>query len=168
MMRYMKKILSAITAAAVFLLFPMISCTAEDTVIDQDSASNIGIINVEYNAETEYTVVIPAGVTFTDTEKVQERGIEARNVMLPEGNSLHVTVSSLNNFRIINGDSYIVYSLEVNHNPTPETESNNVLTVAAGEKSGWAILIFSTDLDKENALYAGKYSDILTFTVAIS
>ncbi len=165
MKTYIRFLFAFILSLAVMFLQP--ECAAEET-IDQDSAVGAGTMNIEYNAGTEYTIVIPAGVTFTDSEKTAERGIEARNVILPESSSLNVSISSKNNFRMMNGVSYIEYSLKINGNKTPDSDPYDIMILHAGEKSGWALLDFSTELDKSGVSYAGNYSDTLTFTISIS
>lgn len=161
----MKKILSVIISVVIALWMPMNLLAAEE--ITQDSNEKSGKISVDYNAGVTYNVTIPASVTFTDAEKSVERGIQASNVVLDEGSSLYVEVSSLNGFKMKNGDGSIDYKLMVNYNTTPKEDHYDILIVHAGESSGWAILDFITELDKRNALYAGKYTDTLTFTVTI-
>ena len=43
-----------------------------------------------------------------------------------------------------------------------------MMNVEAGEHSGGAILDFTTELDWVHALYAGNYTDTLTFTAEVS
>lgn len=161
----MKKVMSIIMAAIITLGLS-VSAFAESS-ITQDSEEKRGNTNVDYSLGVSYTVTIPASVTFTDTQKEVERGLLASNVILNEGSTLSISVSSLNGFVMRNGEGYIDYSLKVNYNAIPEENNFDVLIVYAGESSGWAVLTFTTDLNKENALYAGKYTDTLTFTVSV-
>lgn len=163
----LKKILSFIMSAALFLIMPGAAPTAAEEDITYDSTEKSGKINIDYSMEVSYTVTIPASVTFSDNEKQAERSIQARDVMLNEGSALNVNVSSLNNFKMKNGKGYIDYYLMVNYNKLPEENDHNILTVNAGENSGWAVLSFITELDKANAVYAGTYTDTLTFTVSV-
>lgn len=162
----MKKILSTVIAAAIAVIMPISSFAAEDTEINQDSQEKNGSITVDYNMDWTYTVTIPASVTFTDTEKTVERALEVRGVVIDEGKSINVSVSSLNDFEMKNGNGYIDYYLMVNHNTISEN-NYNILTVNAGEGSGWAVLSFVTELQKNHALYSGRYTDTLTFTVSV-
>lgn len=163
----MKKWLAIIMTTVMILGMPMLPLTVKGEEITLDSREQSGKININYNMEVSYTVTIPASVTFTDTEKNVERSLLAKDVLLNEGSSLNVIVSSLNNFQMKNGDSYIDYSLLINQGDVLKDNDSTILTVLAGENSGWAIVNFVTDLNKENALYAGNYIDTLTFTVTI-
>ncbi len=139
---------------------------AEEDIITQSSQANSSSITVGYNAGVTYTVTIPASVTFTDTEKRVERSLQVTDVVLSEGSTLHVNLASLNDFKMICGDGYIEYHLLVNANDVPE-DNYTILTVSAGDRSGWAVLDFVTDLNRDHTLYAGNYTDLLTFTVAV-
>lgn len=147
---------------------PIHSLASEETVITQDSQEKSGITNVDYDLEETYMVTFPASVTFTDTEKSIDRGLQVSDVVLREGHSVNVNVTSANDFKMMNGEGSIAYRLIVNYNyDKPVNHNSNVLTVVAGEKAGVAILVFTTELDKSKAPYAGRYSDTLTFTVSI-
>lgn len=163
----MKRLLSVILFVTITLGTSFISLAAGD-VITQDSQEKSGQITVDYNAEVSYTVTIPASVTFTDSEKNIERPLEVKDVMMNEGSTLSVNVASLNNFQMRCGEGYIDYKIMMNYATALEENNRNILSVNAGEKSGWAILSFVTDLKKDNAKYAGNYTDTLTFTVVIN
>lgn len=162
----MKKLLSVIMAVAVMVTMSITSLAAEE-IITQNSDEKTGNINVDYDMEISYTVTIPASVTFTDTQKTVERGLQASGVVINEGSSLNVNITSLNGFKMKNGDAEIGYQLKVNYNPALEENNQTILTVEAGEVVGLAILSFVTELEKEKALYAGNYTDTLTFTVSV-
>lgn len=164
----MKKILSIIMIVAMTLGLPVYSLAAEETTNTQDTQEQSGNTNIDYTMEETYTVIFPANVTFTDTETSIDRGLQVTDVVLREGSSLNVNVASLNGFQMKNGEGSIAYQFIVNHNDDRPVKTNStVLTVIAGEKTGLAILTFTTELDKSNAPYAGRYSDTLTFTVSI-
>ena len=141
--------------------------SAEGTTITQGSKDKSGSVNIDYYADVSYEVTIPASVTFTDTDTTIERGLQVRNVMLNEGTSLNINVTSRNDFKMIYKDGSIDYSLIINKHARPEKNNFNILTVAAGERSGIATLDFVSDLAKAEAKFAGKYTDTLTFTVSI-
>ena len=162
----MKKWFACILTVFFTLSVPSVSL-AEGETITQDSQENSGNITVGYNAEVTYTVTIPASVTFSDTEKEIERSLQVSDVVLNEGSVLNVNISSLNHFTMVRNEGYIDYDLLVNYHEIPKDDQYTILTVAAGESSGWAILNFATDLQKEHAQYAGNYTDTLTFTVSI-
>ena len=163
----MKRILSLVLLMSFILPGSVILRTAGQT-ITQDSGESSSSLTVDYNAGVTYTVTIPASVTFSDTEKEVERALQVSNVVLNAGSVLNVNLTSLNQFKMKCGEGYIEYGLKINHNEAPEGHNYTVLTVPAGENTGWAILNFSTDLQKEHALYAGNYTDTLTFTVVIN
>lgn len=163
----MKKTACVLLAIVLTVLLGAGAVAAEGAQIDQDSPEQSGSLNVEYDMGVAYTVTIPASVTFTDGEKTAERGLQASDVMLPEGQALRVSVTSRNGFQMRNGDDYIDYTMKVNQGTPLEEDTRNVLTVRAGETSGWAVLDFATDLDRTHAQRAGQYSDTLTFTVTV-
>lgn len=164
----MKKILSVIMMVLMILGMPMYSLASEGMAITQDSQEKSGNTNVDYNLEETYTVTFPASVTFTDTEKSIDRGLQVSDVVLQEGHSINVNVASLNDFHMKNKEGSIAYQLIVNNNDDKPVENNStILTVDAGKKAGVAILTFITVLDKSKAPFAGRYSDTLTFTVSV-
>lgn len=164
----MKKILSVIMMVLMILGMPMYSLASEGMAITQDSPEKSGNTNVDYNLEETYTVIFPASVTFTDTVKSIDRGLQVSDVVLQEGHSINVNVASLNDFHMKNKEGSIAYQLIVNNNDDKPVEHNStILTVDAGEKAGVAILTFITELDKSKAPFAGRYSDTLTFTVSV-
>ena len=140
---------------------------ASGEIITQDSLENGTSVTVGYNAGVSYTVTIPANVTFSDDEKKVESSLLASDVVLAEGSSLNIKLASLNDFKMINNGGYIEYSLLVNNHNAPEDGDFTVLSVPAGQNTGWALLDFVTELDREHAYYAGNYTDTLTFTVAV-
>lgn len=163
----MKKFIAIIMSIVMVLKMPIYLLADENTTITQDSKDKSGNINIDYYADVTYNVTIPASVTFTDTEKTVERGLQVSNVVLNEGSSLKVDVKSLNGFKMVYNEGFIDYYLKINYATITEKNDFNILTVKAGESSGWVILEFITELNKANAKYTGKYTDILTFTVSI-
>lgn len=163
----MKKLFLFVILFAITLGLTVAPQAAESATITPSSEEKSEKISVDYNAEESYIVTIPASVTFTDAEKTVERGLQVSDVVLDEGSSLSVKVTSLNNFQMRNGDGYIAYKLIVNYNQASVNNKSDILIVLAGESSGVAILDFVTDLDKRHAPYTGKYTDTLTFTVSV-
>ena len=164
----MKRLLPVILIAVFTFTILAVPLTVTAGTITQDSQEKSGNITVGYNAGISYTVTIPASVTFSDTEKSVQRGLQVSNVLLNEGSTLNVNIASQNDFKMTYGEGYIEYSLLINSHEAPKGNNFTVLTVLAGEAAGWVILDFMTDLDKSHALYAGNYTDTLTFTVSIS
>ena len=162
----MKAVIITILAAVMTAVVSVGAYAAGD-VINQDSQEQNGSLNVDYNMDVTYTVAIPASVTFTDAEKTVERGLQVSDVVLSEGQALHVSVSSQNGFQMKNGDGYIDYYIVVNYATPLEQNNSIVLTINAGDGSGWVIFTFITELQKDYAQFAGRYSDTLTFTVSV-
>ncbi len=166
----MKKIFLNIFAAA-FIIAASAFPTAAEEIIDQDSLNKNGSTNVSYNEEVSYTVVIPADVTFTDADAENgysvERGLYAQDVRLDYGSELKVSVESLNGFKMTNNSGYIDYTLSANTTVLPVGSPQDILIVDAGKTSGWTQLTFTAQSDRSNAVYAGTYSDTLTFTAYI-
>lgn len=163
----MKKLLWLMTFMTMTLGAPILKMAAVGGTITQESGDPSGKINVEYSMGVTYTVTIPASVTFTDAEKRVERSLQVTDVMLNEGSSLNVSIASQNDFQMKNGSSYIDYYIMYNGSTAEGHNHFKILTVSAGDSSGWVLLDFMTDLNKENAMYAGSYTDTLTFTVSI-
>ncbi len=163
----MKKLLSVITSVVVAMGMSISTNASSDSIITQDSQEKSGTINIGYDLGAAYTITIPASVTFTDTEKTVERSLLASDVFINEGSTLNVNVASLNDFKMKNGDGYIDYDLKVNHNAIADKNNFSILTVNAGDRSGWAVLNFETDLEMTHAIFAGSYTDTLTFTVSV-
>ena len=156
--------LTAIITGAFALQIPIDSFAEE---INQDSKEKSAEINVNYNMGSSYEITIPASVTFTDSETTVERALQARNVRIDADKALNVMVSSENGFKMVNHDASMDYHIIINYASTPEGNQFNILKVKAGESSGWAILQFVTELSKGEALYAGNYTDTLTFQVSV-
>ena len=163
----MKKIVTMLLAATLTFALPVGAHAAGEVEISQDSQEKSTAISVDYTVDMYYTVTIPASVTFTDSVKSVDRPLQVSDVRLDKGQTLNVGISSQNDFQMRNNDKYIDYSLTINYATTPEQNNFTLLRVEAGEPSGWAILTFSTDLQKDHAQYTGRYSDTLTFTVSI-
>lgn len=158
-----KLILKFITA---LLTFALLGLFAGAEVLEPPADG--GSVSVNYNGSFSYTVTIPASVTFTKDETSIERSLSASDVVLDEGTELHVMVESANGFKMVNRDGYIDYKMTVNGHDYSASDAMPLLTVAAGEKSGWAILAFSTEFTGERTGYTGNYSDTLTFTVEVT
>ena len=163
----MKKIVTMLLVAALAFVLPAGARAAGEVEIDQDSQEKSGAISIDYTVDMSYTVTIPASVTFTESEKSVDRPLQVSDVRLDKGQTLNVSISSQNDFQMRNNDKYIDYSLTINYATIPEENDFTLLTVKSGEPSGWVVLTFNTDLQKDHAQYAGRYSDTLTFTVSI-
>ena len=162
----MKKILSVILLVLFTCSISVISMAAGQP-ITQDSEGKSSNITVSYNAGATYTVTIPASVTFSDNEKQIQRSLAVSDLVLNEGSSLHVKLTSLNDFKMVYGAGYIDYYLMINTQDFSKSDDDTILTVPAGQNSGWVILDFMTNLYKDHIIYTGNYTDTLTFTVVI-
>lgn len=162
-----KALSAAVIGVMALELLPIYAVAAD---ITQDSKNKSGEINVNYDLDTAYTVTIPASVNFTDSERTIDRPLQANGVRIEDGKALTITISSSNGFTMKhtkNSGSGIDYHLMVDQVTIPNENHCKVLTVNAGEDSGAATLSFVTELNKDNAIYAGNYTDTITFTVSV-
>lgn len=121
---------------------------------------------VEFVAEPVYTVVIPESVTLEDatvTEQIQIYGETAEdNVVIPRGKTINVALTdSANGFNVKNADGNTIAYTVNGENDTADLIS--VAQCATAEKQDTDITFTKTGED----LYAGTYSDTLTFTVSL-
>ena len=120
-------------------------------------------MEVTYTAPSSYTISIPASITVGENAKV-----EASNVVLHEGETLSVSVSSKqyanNSWQLVDGGNSIPYTIE--NTQTGEAFFNNdtALTAKNGENPS---VILSTAMTG-TAEYAGDYKDTLVFAVKLT
>lgn len=162
-MKKIKWTIFLISAALMFITAHFAVFSAAEITTEGSHA-----VSIDYNAEVSYKVTIPASVIFSKEETTAERALQASDVVLNEGEHLNIYVESMNGFKMVNESGFIEYDMKVNGQKMSGQESIKILSVAAGEKSGWAVLNFSTNLSNENIRFAGNYSDTLTFTVSVT
>lgn len=131
-----------------------------DPVADPDQYRKTITIPVTLTSVATYTVTIPADVTVPWGEDLVEvPGYAVKECFMPNGSSLTLTISSKNNYGMLNGDKKIEYVLDGQKeitNITQPTEADIPLTVTVAEDQ-WT----------QGGLAQGIYQDTLTFTVEL-
>lgn len=130
--------------------------------------SNTQTVEVTYSVNNSWTVSIPGSIVVGNDGASQK--VKASDVLIGEGQSLKVTVSSGNEWKL-KGSGSVEFGYELKVDGT--VYSDSVLTVNAGTtESVEKILTANLKGDDANA---GKYStngesytDELTFTVTVS
>lgn len=158
----MKKIISL--ALAVMLITTM-SVTAFAATIEGES----GTVDVTYGVSESYTVTIPASTSLTENGVSME--VSTKDVVIPYGNQLTVSISS-NNYN--EGKWYLVdsantsnkleYSMKNGENDV--ASDSTILTVAAGTTDEQKVTLTATLVG--TATYSGTYKDTLTFNVSVA
>ena len=153
----MKKLLSLVLAA---ILLCSISVTALAT--DLNEGNNVGVITVSYGVSEGYIVTIPADVSIS-TAGV-ESTLSANSVLLPDGKTLTVSVTSENNYNLEYANSTIPYTILVD-GMEQTAETFIALSVISGTTSDNVTMVFkTTDENIAKATKSGNHTDTLTFT----
>ena len=159
----MKKLFALILGVSILLAT---SVTAF-AVIDQDSVNKEEGTSVYFEIDPTYTVTIPATV---ELAKVEKEGVVTYE------NDYTITASE--NLRLKKYE-YVEVTVATDGVMTTEEGANLEYTVSVGGnavESGDVVAIFSTSVAEQNATmhisagdpaYAGRYEDIVTFTIAV-
>ena len=159
----MKKMVAVLLTAVMIMSTSMAAFAADDQTV----SGNSGTTDVKYTTEEAYTVTIPADVTLTATTLSTTGNVTVTDALLGEGKTLKITVESAKGYKLENGTSNIAYTLKKG-DTTITADANEVLSVAAGTKTGSAALTFATSAENvANATLAGEHKDTLTFKVAL-
>lgn len=138
-----------------------VSAFAADTTINQNSTPQTAEVALSQNVPTSYTVTIPTD-PITVSSEAQTLSVSASSVVIEDGQTLNVSVSSNGAFEMTAGTHSIAYT--ITKNGSDISEGDNVLSVAAGGADATASLsIASSNTPK----FAGNYTDTLTFTVSV-
>jgi len=162
----MKKSVSLLLALV--LAFAMVSTAfAVDNTVNTQSSSKDVNVTVTYDYSENYIVTIPANFGIGPTEG--QVTVSASEVRLSLGKELNVKVASTNNWYLKIGSAEnpkIAYVLSQSSNGTCIANNTAVLTVPAGIEGGAKS---ETLYHKAStaAIYAGTYTDTLTFTVSV-
>jgi hypothetical protein len=185
----MKKRFLALTLALTMAMGMTMTAFAEDGENENKTLNSVtkeSDIEVTYDAPETYEVTIPSAVTFTvgvDEDIESKETIEAKNVLIKDGNILTVTLKSTNagtatdglSYALINSSSSkIKYTIEDSNNHLVEN-SSVVLEVepksddgAEGVNEKSVQLTFGTNKNNiSKATKAGEHKDTLTFTVEV-
>lgn len=169
-MKNTKKIIAGVLALAAAMAISPMSVFA-DTTINQDTAApKTGTMNVTYSVNPTYTVTIPASVTLGD-----DSTISVSDVNLATGKKIVVKLTDATNKDLVSGTHFAVKTADA----TPATATYQVkkgttvldLNDTAYEfaydgttKTGSGDLTFTEPTD---AMFAGTYTDQLTFTISV-
>ncbi len=157
----MKKLLSFVLAAMM-----LCSVSVATFATNLNEGNNVGAITVSYGVSEGYVVTIPADVIIS-TAGV-ESILSASSVLIPDGKTLTVSVTSENNYNLEYANSQIPYTILVD-----ETEQTNAtftaLSVVSGTTSDSVTMVFkTTDENIAKATKSGNHTDTLTFTCTIN
>ena len=154
----------------------MLALAAPVFAADLNNTTTSGSTTITYGVSESYTVSIPASFNFTVDSLTKEETVSASNVLIADGNTLTVTMSSAN---YVSGNAYtlnygtdaiskIPYSIKLGEADFVNAE--NVLTVAAGTTSATSekITFATTTENIQQATKSGDHVDTLTFTVSVN
>ena len=157
----MKKLLILVLAV---VMLCSVSVTAFAADLDEDN--KVGTVTVSYGVAEGYVVTIPTDV-IVSTAGV-ETSLSASSVLIPDGKTLTVSVTSANNFTLAYAGSTIPYTVSVGE-VEQTAASFTALSLASGTTSGDVTLTFkTTEEDVANATKSGSHTDTLTFTCAVN
>lgn len=155
-----KKFAVLITA----LMFSGCVVNAKEVTIENMAGSQD--VTVSYGVAGGYELVIPEDVSFDNNSLTVIGNVTASNVIIDANKKLQVTISSLNNWKLLNGGSAIGY--QVTKNSSVLSNGAVVLEVLSGASSGTASLTFSTTEAKiAAATMSGAHEDKITFSAAV-
>lgn len=157
----MKKMLTLALAVVM-----MLSCSV--TAMAATATEGANTVPVTYTENTSYTVTIPE--TITIDKNASEQTVSAKDVMIPTGTALKITVSSENyannNWYVANkaaAAEKLTYTIK--NGGTALKSGDTVLSVEAGNTAGASVPL--TMQLTGNVTKAGTYTDTLTFTVSV-
>lgn len=176
----MKKRITAIAltlALAATMTFP-VSAADSYTTIDEKSDVQSASTQLNFQVNPTYSVTIPAEVKLSENVfydyYAQQDDIIAKDVKLPEGATLNVTLESDYKLEVEGADDYalpyIVQASEINDTasgryPNNVTAQNNLAAafVSSADEQKVRLNFQTEDAPK----YAGTYTDTVTFNIAI-
>lgn len=169
----MKKRITAIALTLALTAAMTLPVSAETTYteIKPDSASQSANTELGFEVAPTYTVTIPEDVTLTDNALYdyysQQDRITASDVKLNQGATLNVTLDSEYELDL-NGSEYkLPYTVKATQGSTVRTvtEENDLVASFSTSTEDQTVTI---DFQTEGApQYAGKYSDTVTFNIAV-
>ena len=159
----MKKLFAILLTVAMLATLTLTAFAA----IDQDSTGKDGSTNVYFEIDPTYTITIPATVELAK--------VDAEGVVTYEND---YTITASENLRL---KKYEYVEITVTTDGVMTTDEGATLdyTIAVGGEtieSGDAVAAFGTSIEAQSATmhisandpaYAGRYEDIVTFTIAV-
>lgn len=181
----MKKMVSFISALAMCAVMtaPMFSSAAEDDgtqeaqpttkTVDENSIEEEAKSSVEVtkSVSSTYTVIIPDGSI--DIADPKDISVSAQNVIIDDGQALTISVTSANEWKLMDTKEGSTASLTYTLTPNDASKAlegagpAEILSVAAGEAWNSSVTENMTVAISGDATMSGTYKDTLTFTVAV-
>ena len=127
---------------------------------DYDTTGDKGM-TVTYSVNPGYTVTIPTDVTIDGNSTT----ISAEGVVVEKGQYVSVTLAENNDFTVTSGEgATLTYTVTANGEDV--ASGGEILAVNPTDgKTGTATVTF--DIDESAIQYAGTYTGIATFTIAV-
>lgn len=182
-MKKMVSFISALTMCAV-MTAPMFSSAAEgenpdtqettssltDKTVTVDSTDTSSTVCLTREITSSYTVIIPDGSI--DLKDPKDISVSAQNVVIDDGQALTVSVSSANEWKLMDEKEGSTASLSYDLTPDGAealtgSEAVEILSVAAGTAWNSTVTKNMKVAINGNATMSGTYKDTLTFTVAV-
>ncbi|MDD6447102.1 hypothetical protein ACTQ3M_09055 [Oscillospiraceae bacterium LCP25S3_E10] len=176
----MKKFITVALISALALSASITAFAADPTTITPDTdgnpAPNSAPTTVNLNIAPTYTVTIPADITLNETKKYDGAGkltaityendllITAEAVRLAESKKIEVTMESDFNLDTAASSEYkLPYTVKVDDSTEDLINGGTVALFGTNTAEQTSILHFSAN----NPVYAGDYSDNVTFTIKL-
>ena len=151
---------------ALTLALAMVMAMTGAFALDLTNESPEGSMEISYTIPETYSVVIPESVNLTAETPSATGTVSASDVRLAANRTLKVTMDSINNFYLKNGESAVEYT--VSDQTGAISDGGIVLSVQAGTTSGSNSLTFATTAEKiKAATLSGNHIDTLTFTITV-
>lgn len=158
----MKKILSCVMALSIAACAAMSASAAQEVNQGNYESTNPEVIATYDAGDPAFVVSIPDAITVEKlSTPTSGDTVSITGVKVEDGKSIDVTVSSANDWTLKQGSDEINYDITFNgssikadgkviENATSNVETDNALSITA----------------TGSPIYAGNYTDTLTFTVA--
>lgn len=171
----MKKLLcftlSAVLAAA--LAVPAFADTSvPQTNVTQSSTDQKAETTVQFKIDPAYTVTIPGTVELkkkdADTKKItyeKDFNITATDVRLNEGKTLRISLES--DYKLASGATKLDYTVTAKQGTADAKAVNSKDPVCADFETKTGEQTVTLHFAASNPLYAGDYSDTVTFNLAV-
>jgi len=159
-----KKLLSLALVCA--MVFALGATALADTEIKENTADKTGTMNVTYTVDPTYTVTIPASVTLggTSTIGVSNVNIGSGQKILVKLTAAANTVSDTNFTVKTTEDASATYQIKKSDTALKLNDTAYEFPYDGTVHEGSGDLSFTVPTD---AVYAGTYTDQLTFTISV-
>lgn len=158
----MKKMFSMMLS--VLLVFSMLSSVSAETLDENTSA---GETSIEYSVGETYTVVIPEEIVVAkDTETPVEYSVVVKDLLIPYGSSLDVSVEYEGKLKLFEHSATTLgYQIVKSSDSSVLSNGGEVISVPAGTVEEQSENL--TAVLTETPIIAGNYEDIATFKINV-